>query len=213
MNNPKVVVGYDKWEDFSAKCIRTESTSFHNDRILHGIIGVVTELGEAIDALKKSLYYGKELDIVNLKEEIGDILWYLSILTDALDIKISNDVWGLRIEEVSNVFDKERVIKDKTIQLNMLNDLLYCVIQIGYISKDYELNELIHVPDDLTLLSEAKIEAIINVLSRVANDLGSDLSVISDTVIKKLQVRYPEKFDEKKAEVRDLKGERNVLES
>lgn len=55
-------------------------------RILHATIGLSTEAGELLDALKKSLYYGKELDEVNLKEETGDLFWYLAILADSLDI-------------------------------------------------------------------------------------------------------------------------------
>ena len=48
-------------------------------------MGCVTESGELLDALKKSMFYGRELDVTNLKEEAGDILWYLAILFDELD--------------------------------------------------------------------------------------------------------------------------------
>jgi len=53
-------------------------------RILHGSMGIVTEAGELMDALKKHIYYGKELDLVNIKEEMGDIMWYMAILCDEL---------------------------------------------------------------------------------------------------------------------------------
>ena len=39
-------------------------------RLLHAGIGLSTEAGEFLDALKKHIFYGKELDRVNLKEEI-----------------------------------------------------------------------------------------------------------------------------------------------
>lgn len=71
---------------FIKDAIRTESPNFFapNQRILHAAIGCVTESGEMLDALKKSIYYGKPLDVVNVKEEAGDILWYLAILFDEL---------------------------------------------------------------------------------------------------------------------------------
>lgn len=59
-------------------------------RLLHGAIGLCTETGEIQDALKRALFYGKTLDYVNLKEEIGDVLWYLNILCDELGITLED---------------------------------------------------------------------------------------------------------------------------
>lgn len=53
-------------------------------RLLHAAIGMCTESGELQDALKKQLIYGKELDAVNVVEEIGDQLWYIAIALDAV---------------------------------------------------------------------------------------------------------------------------------
>lgn len=44
--------------------------------IFHCIVGMQTELGELADAYKKHIFYGKELDITNVSEEIFDLLWY-----------------------------------------------------------------------------------------------------------------------------------------
>lgn len=52
--------------------------------LLHASMGLVTEAGEFQDALKKHIFYGKPLDTTNLKEEIGDILWYCAIALEAL---------------------------------------------------------------------------------------------------------------------------------
>lgn len=73
-------------KQFIKDAIRTESPNFFepNTRILHAAIGCVTESGELLDALKKQIFYGRELDIVNVKEEAGDILWYLAILFDEI---------------------------------------------------------------------------------------------------------------------------------
>lgn len=76
--------------DYIYQAIKTESIDFEaikarlsNEktlRILHAIIGLSTEVGELEDALKKHIFYGKELDEVNLMEECGDLFWYLAIL-------------------------------------------------------------------------------------------------------------------------------------
>jgi len=57
-------------------------------RLLHSGIGMCTEAGEFNDMLKRVLYYGKEMDRVNLAEEIGDLLWYCATACDALGISM-----------------------------------------------------------------------------------------------------------------------------
>lgn len=76
-------------KDFINLCLRTESKRLPpadetSVRLLHAAMGMVTESGEFLDALKKHIFYGKPLDEVNLCEEIGDQLWYIAIALDAL---------------------------------------------------------------------------------------------------------------------------------
>ena len=52
--------------------------------LLHAAIGMQTEAAEFSDMLKKRLFYGKELDIVNLREELGDQLFYIAMALRAL---------------------------------------------------------------------------------------------------------------------------------
>jgi NTP pyrophosphatase (non-canonical NTP hydrolase) len=82
-------------EAYIQDAIKTESNDFlgikerfsdENIRLLHSSIGLSTEAGELLDALKKHIYYGKPLDKVNLKEEMGDLFWYLAIMADVLEV-------------------------------------------------------------------------------------------------------------------------------
>lgn len=86
--------------DFINEALRTESmfnplsTTYEENtaRLLHAAIGLVTESGEFIDALKKFLFYGRSLDRVNLKEELGDILWYAAVAMSALDTTFEEEM-------------------------------------------------------------------------------------------------------------------------
>lgn len=51
-------------------------------KLTHYTLGLGTEVGEVQDILKKRLAYGKPIDKVNLKEELGDVLWYIARLCD-----------------------------------------------------------------------------------------------------------------------------------
>lgn len=81
-------------ETHKTEALKTESLpaitgynrrTLENMRILHGAMGLSTESNEILDILKKNLFYGKDVDFVNLCEEVGDLLWYVSILLDELE--------------------------------------------------------------------------------------------------------------------------------
>jgi len=65
-------------QDFKESVIRTMAeldSPWHDN--LHMVLGLVTESGELADAFKKELAYHKEIDWTNVKEELGDLLWYV----------------------------------------------------------------------------------------------------------------------------------------
>ena len=45
---------------------------------IHMILGIQTESAEIADAYKKYIAYKNPLDLVNVKEEIGDTIWYIA---------------------------------------------------------------------------------------------------------------------------------------
>lgn len=53
-------------------------------RILHAAMGISGEAGELMDAVKKHILYNKPLDVENVKEELGDLLWYISLALDRI---------------------------------------------------------------------------------------------------------------------------------
>jgi len=55
-------------------------------RLLHAMIGLCTESGEFQDMVKKHIFYGKEIDKVNLIEELGDLMWYMAVAADELGV-------------------------------------------------------------------------------------------------------------------------------
>ena len=59
--------------------------------LLHMAVGISGESGELLDAIKKHVIYQKPLDIENVKEELGDLLFYMVNLMQSV---------GLTFEEV-----------------------------------------------------------------------------------------------------------------
>ena len=57
---------------------------------LHMAVGISGEAGELLDAIKKATIYRKPLDIANVREECGDLLFYITGLLDSLDIELDS---------------------------------------------------------------------------------------------------------------------------
>jgi|AntRauTorcE11897_2_1112592.scaffolds.fasta_scaffold00400_34 NTP pyrophosphatase (non-canonical NTP hydrolase) len=52
--------------------------------IIHAVVGIATEAVELLEALYDRLS-GKEIDVVNLVEETGDLMWYQALLLRTLN--------------------------------------------------------------------------------------------------------------------------------
>jgi NTP pyrophosphatase (non-canonical NTP hydrolase) len=52
--------------------------------LMHMAIGVCGEAGELLDAIKKRVIYRKPLDLDNVREELGDIEFYLEGIRQGL---------------------------------------------------------------------------------------------------------------------------------
>ena len=77
------------------------------------VFGINGETGEVTDILKKHLFHGHELDIQHLKEEIGDIMFYLVNLASIYEIDFS-EILQINIDKLMkrypDGFDKEKSI-------------------------------------------------------------------------------------------------------
>lgn len=60
--------------------------------LLHASLGLVSEAGEIADALKATMIYGKPLDLTNMKEEVGDGLWFAGLTARLLQWDYQNDI-------------------------------------------------------------------------------------------------------------------------
>ena len=91
MDNKEYIENTRKTRPDDLGLIKTRFNQEDKIRLLHGAMGVITEGGELLDVMKKFLFYGKKIDVINIKEELGDILWYFSMIADTL---------GLTYEEI-----------------------------------------------------------------------------------------------------------------
>lgn len=174
------------FEEYCRESERTMIDMGKEKNLLHASFGLITELGELVDIYKRNTFYGKDIDLVNVKEELGDIFWYLAIIyriyPNALQYK----------ERIVNRHSNEKFIFE--IQ-DHINSLCYF---LRY-SKEEDIEIML-----VRLFGELKS------FSEFNNFIFED---VLQTNINKLKARFPEKFTNELALNRDLDKERKVLEN
>lgn len=81
--------------------------------LVHGLYGIVSEAGELAEAVQKAFRDGQKIDVVNAREEIGDMLWYVAMMLRAINSNFE-EAAGINIDKLSirypEKFTKENAI-------------------------------------------------------------------------------------------------------
>ena len=76
--------------DYQCEAMRTAADLGNpRDNLLHAMLGMMDEVGELAKTMKAELAYGKELDVENLLEETGDVLWFIALMCHTLGVPMS----------------------------------------------------------------------------------------------------------------------------
>lgn len=59
-------------------------------RALNAALGLVGEAGELAEIIKKWIFHGKPLELSKIANELGDILWYVSMMADVFYFKMAD---------------------------------------------------------------------------------------------------------------------------
>jgi hypothetical protein len=163
-----------------------------SDRVLHACIGITTEAGELVKAVRQSkVVEDKQVfDTVNLMEECGDIYWYLAIL----------------YKDIQQSFSHKIPQKDKNSIPDDVMDIAVITTEMLDVCKKGLFYGKIKIP--LLNYKEELEQKVVNLLDKCGYDMEYTMKVNID----KLKARYPQKFSTEKAHTRDLDKERSILE-
>jgi NTP pyrophosphatase (non-canonical NTP hydrolase) len=190
---PEINIKIDNIEDYGLMASKTcADLGLLSKNNMHMVMGVTTEIGEMIDAYKKHLVYKKTFDIVNVMEELADAMWYLVNYT-----RINN----LNLPDLTNIRRYKLLSKETFVdKWEIVDELL---LTLEYFLKNPKTNYF------KTII---KLYVLTEIINRMDNSSITFFSALEKN-IRKLMVRYPNKFSEFHAENRNLIEERNQLEN
>lgn len=79
---------YDDFDVFQRRAMATRSGKAEQgvEALNNAALGLAGESGEVCELIKKHKYHGHPLDRAKIKEELGDILWYIALACYALEV-------------------------------------------------------------------------------------------------------------------------------
>lgn len=99
--------------DYQRMASRTAGEENREEWLLNAALGLSGESGEVADIIKKYRFHGHELNLDELKKELGDCCWYIALFCTALKIDLQEVMEG-NIEKLKkrypDGFDKSRSI-------------------------------------------------------------------------------------------------------
>ncbi len=194
--------------EYQKLALRTENTPNIGPypRVLHGLLGMATEIGELLDLYKKHLIYGKPFDRINLLEEVGDTYWYIALTRDACGVDM--DVIARRIEigDFPNSFNGGDVSLELLTRTINLHSVTTDALNTWLIATLHDLP--LDIAEITNLCTFAQV-----LLKVILESNGFTVEQAQERNIAKLAKRYPDKFTSEAALNRDLDAERKILES
>ena len=192
------------FKEYAPLAMRTCKELPTADHINHMCLGIVGEMGELVDAIKKAYVYGKGIDQTNIVEEIGDVSWYTAGLVEcfpALADWLDSD----ELKQSIN-YEKLEVARENITRTILLNTMSAANLAV----------DLMMFADDDNLQdanAEQVAKALGTALFATAVLLEVDLAEACEVNIAKLAKRYGDKYSDYAAINRDIDAERAVLEA
>lgn len=176
--------------------VQARMSTIRNVRLMHGAIGLASELAEVVEMQQIGT-----IDEVNLKEEMGDIYWYMGIMVDELGLD-PDEVYSAKPQDLTHYSARDMMLSSATddlaISIGTAIDLLKKSLIYG---KELDVNKLKQNLMDIGSHTQFML-----------NLYGFTSEQARERNIEKLRARYGDKFTEAAALERNLAVERKILE-
>lgn len=165
----------------------TMAPGARDKQLEHFGLGLIGELGEVSEPLKKHLYGGKELDRSKLLKEMGDVVWYVFAIAEASGIELEDGMAKERSEDGINYL----VRKSKDFSPVRIGEIIFAIASfVGGVAD-------LHLGSATSFEACSCLTGILECLGAMAHQhLDSDLGEVIDINVTKLSARMKEGYYE-----------------
>lgn len=155
--------------------------------LIHCSLGIAGEVGELFMAIDK-------MDKVNVREEMGDIMWYLAVACKTAEL------------DMNVLYMESDTYMEQSSSTGMQNLIMGMANFVDHIKRaEFYTKEV-----ETAHIGMASL-ALLSGLRMMSHSYGFSFADITRRNIAKLAVRYPDKFTELNATERNLDAEYDIL--
>lgn len=138
LKNDRTDAGY---KEFAESLVGDTVNNDHRKlRLVYMALGLSGESGEVTDLIKKTFMYDKKLNVEKVKEECGDMLWYMSNLLHEIGSSFE-EVMQMNVDKLNKRyptgFTEKDALERKDVQLD-INDICPGQELISTISRELD---------------------------------------------------------------------------
>lgn len=181
----------EEYKNIALQRLNKSIVSNQKENMYYACMGLVEETGEIIAELRKTLFKGnfheKTLDVEEIKSELGDLIWYISLICKNTNIDM-NQLSNYKVNEYDTQISKrEKIIK---ISINMGQ-------VTGQIVEEYLK---LHTKNNGDEELNKKISSQYENICELAEQLNMTIDEILNENLRKINSRYNEKGEATRGE-------------
>lgn len=181
-------------KEYSALALRTLKPLSQYDDLRHAALGMVSEIGEIADLIKAKMVYGKTIDPLSILEEVGDAYWFANLAAERAGLRfVELDTTNLDCSAFAGVCRATSGASEFA----------------GLVCNSYSPRDDRPLP---TLSSLIALCSVSNGLSAVLSAYDFTVAQALKANVAKLSTRYPDKYSDEYALIRDKEAERHAME-
>lgn len=170
------------------------------DDLIHAALGMTSDTGELLECVGNHTRFGHQLNITNLTEESGDVIWFINLAVCVLGQEL-HAVYAHAVEALT----------DAAPDMNSETAGFWLAIESARVADLVKGHTIYGRPLDQGALLAAAGAALVAV-GKIAAANGITLEQILYANIAKLTTRYGAKFDQYRALNRDKDAEAAAIE-
>ncbi len=156
-------------------------------------LGIAGESGEVADLVKKHVGHSHELDREKLKEELGDVLWYVATMARALGCELRDLFPSYSFESTTNCARKRALERAATGISASAGRVLILLNDSDGFSIGYEESQAL----------ERFLAQLVLSINDACKTIGVEIEDVAAANIDKLRRRYPDGFSSERSRNRE----------
>ncbi|MDB5175716.1 MAG: MazG nucleotide pyrophosphohydrolase [Candidatus Saccharibacteria bacterium] len=96
------------FDEYQAAALKTARKKTDRDELLHLVLGLMGEAGEIAEKFKKLIRDHEsdesKIDRADIGKELGDVLWYIAVLANYLDIPLDD----IATKNIAKLADRQK---------------------------------------------------------------------------------------------------------